>query len=73
MSKVTDHVSLNTLATRLDGASSTLTVIDMGLIQQNDVDISAVIWTLRDVADKLEAMQAGRYAEPVESEGGHHD
>jgi hypothetical protein len=56
MSEPLNYNTLATLATRLDGASSTLTVISMGLIQPNDVDISAVIATLRDTADRLEEM-----------------
>jgi hypothetical protein len=65
--------TLATLATRTSGAASLLAAIDMGLIELTPETIGNVIATLRDTVDRLEAMQAGRYAAPVESEGGCHD
>jgi hypothetical protein len=65
--------TLATLATRTSGAASLLAAIDMGLIEMTPETIGAVIATLRDTADTLESMQAGRYAGASESEGGSHD
>ena len=49
-----DHDTLDTLATRVNGAGSVLTAISMGLIQPTRENITTVILSLRDTADRLE-------------------
>ncbi|RQW80302.1 MAG: hypothetical protein EHM62_05795 [Methylococcus sp.] len=83
MSEPIDPNSIKAQIVHLKGAASLLTAIDMGLIELTPQIISSTVWTLRDVADRIELLEAmqvggeilkkGRYAEPVESEGGQHD
>ena len=55
-----DDSTIKTLAARVNGAGSILTAADMGLVPLTALTIENLIWTLRDVADRLEALEAER-------------
>lgn len=52
-----DPKAISALATRISGAASVLTAADMGLVELTAETLNTIISTLRDAADRLEALK----------------
>lgn len=70
---LSDANVLNESISQLEAIASLLTAHRAGWHLSTPLTLETMVWTLRRVADDMEAAGPGRYQDEAESEGGQHD